>query len=393
MSKKILYLSYFYEPDLGAGAFRNSALSKELSIQLKREDRIDVITTLPNRYSNLDSDIAKKETINGNLFISRIKVPSHLNTILGQIKSFWIYRKAVLKETKNKKYDLVFASSSKLFTAYLAYCVAKRNSTFLYLDVRDLLTHNLKELFPKYFIGKFLSNWIRILYEKPTIKYAGHLNFNSGGFVESFSYIGNKTISIFPNGIDDIFLGLKQCSDLPEFPKVITYAGNIGEGQGLEKIVPATAERLGPNYTFRIIGSGSSLDKLQSETKKRNLQNVEYISPVQRMDLLSYYSKSHFLFLHLNNFKSFEKVIPSKVFEYAATNIPILAGVAGFPAQFIKNEVAVNCFVFNPCDVNALYQHIISSEYKVQDRSNFIVKYKRENICSQMAQSIVQYLK
>ena len=33
----------------------------------------------------------------------------------------------------------------------------------------------------------------------------------------------------------------------------ITYAGNIGEGQGLHKIVPQAAAKLGDNYKFRLL--------------------------------------------------------------------------------------------------------------------------------------------
>jgi hypothetical protein len=54
--------------------------------------------------------------------------------------------------------------------------------------------------------------------------------------------------------------------------------------------------------------------------------------------------------LHLNAFPAFEKVLPSKIFEYAGLGKPILAGVAGYPASFIQNEVN-NAQVFEPCNV------------------------------------------
>ena len=44
-------------------------------------------------------------------------------------------------------------------------------------------------------------------------------------------------------------------------------------------------------------------------------------------ELLNYYNQANILFLHLNSIKAFEKVLPSKIFEYAASNKPILAGV------------------------------------------------------------------
>ena len=107
--------------------------------------------------------------------------------------------------------------------------------------------------------------------------------------------------------------------------------------------------------------------------------------------MLKYYCNSHYLFLHLNNFKSFEKVIPSKIFEYAAFDIPILAGVAGFPARFIKDEVKTNCFVFDPCDTEAVVDYLAHSNYKLSPRPEFVDKFRRENITSELATSILQY--
>jgi len=55
------------------------------------------------------------------------------------------------------------------------------------------------------------------------------------------------------------------------------------------------------------------------------------------------------LFLHLNAHAAFEKVLPSKIFEYAHGK-PIWAGVAGHAARFIASEVP-NAAVFAPCNV------------------------------------------
>ena len=44
------------------------------------------------------------------------------------------------------------------------------------------------------------------------------------------------------------------------------------------------------------------------------------------------------LFLHLNDYSAFRKVIPSKIFEYAATGKPIVAGVSGYAAEFLRHE-------------------------------------------------------
>lgn len=391
MPKKILYLSYFFEPDLGAGAFRNTALAKELSSHLSNDGKIKLVTTFPNRYSNLNISVNENET-HGNLNIHRIRVSDHGNSFIGQINSFLVYRSGVKKIVGSEKFDLVFASSSKLFTAYLAYTIAKKTNTKLYLDLRDLFTENLKELLPSFYLGYILSYVIKILFERPTIKYATHLNLNSAGFKNEFQYRESTNCSFFPNGIDDFFLGNSQNANIESSPKVITYAGNIGEGQGLEKIIPSLSSKLGKKFLFRIIGSGSTKQKLEQELKLFPDANVELLSPVARRELLEFYKNSHYLFLHLNTYKSFEKVIPSKIFEYGAFNIPILAGVSGYPAEFIKNEIKDNVFVFKPCDMASIYNYLISHEYYLSERPDFINKFRRDNINAGLARSILQYV-
>lgn len=59
---------------------------------------------------------------------------------------------------------------------------------------------------------------------------------------------------------------------------------------------------------------------------------------MKREDLLRVYRHADVLFLHLNNLKAFRRVLPSKIFEYAATNKPIWGGLSGYAGRFAKNE-------------------------------------------------------
>ena len=55
---------------------------------------------------------------------------------------------------------------------------------------------------------------------------------------------------------------------------MIVYAGNIGEGQGLHKIVPQAAKILGNKFTFLIYGDGGAKIKLQKEIDNLKVENV-----------------------------------------------------------------------------------------------------------------------
>ena len=62
--KRIVYLTFYFKPDLCACSFRNSPLAVELAKQAKNKDVfIDVYTTIPNRYSSFDIDAPEYEEI------------------------------------------------------------------------------------------------------------------------------------------------------------------------------------------------------------------------------------------------------------------------------------------------------------------------------------------
>lgn len=97
------------------------------------------------------------------------------------------------------------------------------------------------------------------------------------------------------------------------------------------------------------------------------------------------------LFIQLNDYDAFKKVLPSKVFELGAYDKPIIAGVAGFANQFIKENIS-NKILFLPCDVDDMVEQLRNYTYKNEVRTEFISRYKRANINSDMATSIISYL-
>jgi glycosyltransferase involved in cell wall biosynthesis len=390
--KRIVYLTFYFRPDLCAGSFRNSPLALELAKQAK-DVLIDVYTTLPNRYSTFDTDAPEFEEFN-NLRIHRISLPPHKSGMLDQVFSFLKYYKEVSRLNKGKKADLVFASSSRLFTAFLGYRIAKKTKTPLYLDIRDIFVDTMNDVFKSQILKTIVLPILKII-ERRTFNYANHINLISGGFKEYFQKFKKATFSFYSNGIDDEFLienNIALNHNSGSGKKVIVYAGNLGEGQGLNKIVPQTAKLLGNKFEFLIIGDGGTKRLLQTEIEITGINNVILKNPISRKELQKVYSTADYLFLHLNDYPAFRKVLPSKIFELATFKKPILAGVSGFSAQFIKDEIN-SSFVFNPCDYRALANHLLNPEENLNiDRSDFIQKFKRSIINEKMATSILNYI-
>lgn len=384
---KILYLTFYFEPDLCAGSFRNTPITKQLSSSLQNTDKIHVITTLPNRYISYQVDAEEEQIYGHNLVVNRIQVPLHSSDLLGQIQTFITYFFSTLRLAKNENYDLVFASSSRLFTAFLGAYIARNRKIPLYLDIRDIFKETIVDVLKKKWLLFFLSP-ILTLVENYTFGYAKHINLVSEGFKEYFAKYKQAKFSFFTNGIDDEFMKTEPTVNIDNHSKVILYAGNLGEGQGLHTIIPKAAELLGNEYLFRIIGDGGVKQKLLEEINSRHLKNVEILNPVNRKELIKHYEKADFLFVHLNDYPAFKKVLPSKIFEYGAYDKPMIAGVGGYAAKFIKENVE-NHILFAPSDAENMVKQLKAFEYKLFSRKTFIQKFSRENIVKSIVESIV----
>ena len=381
---KVLVLTFYYSPDLCAGSFRTTALIEEL--KKTKGIEIEVITTMPNRYSSFETKALEYEKKN-NVTIRRVALPSHKSGMLDQIKSFYAFYKQAKKFVKNEHYDLVFATSSRLFTAFLGASIAKKKKLPLYLDIRDIFVDTIKDVLnPKV---AFIMKPLLTMVEKYTFSNANHINLVSKGFESYFTTRYPKPeYSFFTNGIDKEFLSFKNISSVESKEnetKTILYAGNIGEGQGLNTILPQLASLAGSKYHFKVIGDGGRKNLLVESCK--GIENITFHPPVSRSDLLREYEQADILFLHLNDYPAFEKVLPSKVFEYAATGKPILAGVNGYAAKFTREKVK-NAGVFYPGDHDAALESLVSLNVEYTDRERFITKYTRSNIMEKMSNSI-----
>ncbi len=387
MTMRILVLSYYFPPDLAS--FRIEALVNALLIQGKGEVDIDLVTTQPNRYPSYKVAGVIPAPQPG-LSVTRVALPSHTCGVLGQAWGFAHYAYGVRKAIKGKQYDLIVATSSRLMTAALGALIARNTHTPLYLDIRDIFVDVLPELFP----GMFGTGLTRVFswVEKNTLKHAAQVNLVSPAFLSYFmARYPERNFSTHTNGVDDLFLHTTFYPDTPTRPKGplnIVYAGNIGAGQGLEKILPPLAERLANAACFYVIGDGSTLKQLSDALIKRQVKNVVLIPPIPRDRLIHYYQQADVLFLHLNSFKAFHKVIPSKLFEYAATGKPILAGLPGYSKEFTLGNIANAC-VFAPGNPDAAVAELARLKLSGTDRCAFIQAYSRDSIQQRMALEIL----
>lgn len=389
---KFLLLSFYFPPDISAGSFRATALVDSLRKLAPDGSRVDVITTLPNRYSSFAAEAPLMEE-HGNVRIFRIAVPKHQSGMLDQSMAFYTFFRRAVRLAAVQRYDIVIATSSRLMTAFLGAWIARRKAAKLYLDIRDIFVYMVRDMLPRgiaWAIAPVFS-----VVEKWTIRRAEKVNLVSAGFSEYFSSrYPHQRFSFFTNGIDDEFLEVAPTSALAlgqateGQPLRVLYAGNVGESQGLHAVVPQLAKSMGSRIQFRIIGDGGRKHVLEDALKALGVTNVELLPPMNREHLLTAYRAADILFLHLNDRDAFTRVLPSKIFEYAASGKPIWAGVSGYAEKFLKTQVS-NSAVFHPCDIQGAVRAFDTLRIQDIPRNEFVAEYARTNVTRKLAADII----
>jgi glycosyltransferase involved in cell wall biosynthesis len=283
-------------------------------------------------------------------------------------------------------------------TGVLTWISARLLRRKYYIDLRDIFSETISDLFA--LKNSFLSDvFMRLFsyFDKQMLNSAAGVNVVSEGFPEYFEKKGINTTnwSFFPNGVDEEFLNfpspIKKSS---KNVKTILYAGNIGSGQGLELVVPSIAKHLGPSYCFVIIGDGGAISLLRTAIQLENISNVELLLPVSRSELIKYYMAADIMFLHLNNVPALRRVLPSKIFEYVALKKPIVAGLSGYSAQFLRDHVPY-AFLFDPGDSEGAVScvlNVVESSVPEDVVREFVMTYSRVVIMEQMANQLISMM-
>jgi glycosyltransferase involved in cell wall biosynthesis len=385
---KLLILSFYFTPDIGPGPLRAKAMVDALVAAGDTRLEIEVLTTQPNRYRSLNNNAPTLERL-GNVTITRFWLPEHKSGMVDQAISFRSFASQVLKNTKGKQWDVVIATSSRLMTAALGAWLARRGAAELYLDIRDLFTDTMEDVLSKSAFRALIPAFKMI--EAITFRSAKKINVVSAGFAPHVSSVApTVALNDYTNGIDEEFLTADFCSTQASKVPLILYAGNIGDGQGLHRVIPEVASLMKEQAEFRLIGDGGKRPELKAALVQQGITNVALLDPMPREGLFEQYRSADILFLHLNDYQAFHKVLPSKIFEYAATGKPILAGVGGYAAEFLREKVP-GVAVFEPCDPAAMqrsFQRLLDGPRMI-DRGNFCARYLRKSIMREMARDIL----
>lgn len=387
--KKITLLVDNFTPDLGAASFRFESIVKELA---DKGNQINIIASYPNRidlenfeefeYENIQVIRINKKKLKENIF----------QRAFNYFNFFYEAIKIGIKTSKNS--DLIIATSPQLLVGVAGAIISKINKKKFILDIRDLWPDIvldmgvMKKYNPIYLFLKLL--------EKFMYKQSDYLVYNSSGFKEYLeSKYSKERMSLITNGIDDYILDYfkdKQIKIEKKEKYKILYAGNLGIAQDIKILVDLAKKR--EKIEIVLIGKGSQEKVIQDKINDLKVENVKLISSIPRKELLQLYEEIDILFLQLKDIKMFEKTIPSKIFEYLATQKPIIYGVEGVAKKILKEEFDRKYyFKANNLEslieiLNKLIRDIEEKKYIKPDVEKLIANYSRSNLAKKYSEIV-----
>ena len=132
----------------------------------------------------------------------------------------------------------------------------------------------------------------------------------------------------------------------------ITYVGNVGLAQNLSTLVAAVAGQ--QRYELTIIGSGNDLERVHHAVQRSRAGNIRLIGRLRWEYAVQWYGCSDVVYTQLQ--ASYVTAVPSKLYEYLATGLPIIYGGCGAAAEMLKEFSGVTVITSdNPAELaNAL---------------------------------------
>lgn len=256
-------------------------------------------------------------------------------------------------------FDVVFATSTPL-TAGIPGIVAKwfRGKPFVF-EVRDLwpeLPRAMGEI-----TNPVILSLMSVL-EWVSYKSADRLIGLSPGIVDGIAqHLGDKSsITMVPNGCDLDLFNIDTPSWRPpgvsEGELLAIYTGTHGTANGLDALLDAAAvlkrRRLG-DIKIILVGQGLTKEHLMRRAEKESLDNVIFIDPMSKGELVNLLNGADVGLQILKNVPAFYYgTSPNKFFDYIAAGLPVVTNYPGWLCDLLEeNECG---FVAAPDDPEAL---------------------------------------
>jgi colanic acid biosynthesis glycosyl transferase WcaI len=370
---KILYVSQYFPPEMGAPAARAAELAQHWA---QAGHDVSVLTGFPNHptgvvppeWRSRFGRLAHREKA-GRVDVFRTwlwPLPNRkAHERMRNYTSFCL--SAAVRGLSLPRPDVIIGSSPQLLVGLAAWWLAFAKRVPFVFEVRDLWPESLIAVGvgnENSILNKMLSAIAGFLY-----KHSEHVVVVTSAFkdhlVEHWRVPPEK-ISVVENGVEtDLFapqpadacLSLRQQLDA-EGKFLVCYVGTMGMAHGLETLLDAAGQlrQENPNVLFLLVGEGAEKERIKAIAQSRGLSNVRFLDQQPRERIPAIISASDSCLVLLKKTDVFKTVIPTKMLEFMSCARPVILGVQG-QAQKILEEAGAG-IVIEPENSAALAQAI-----------------------------------
>lgn len=348
---RILYVSQYFPPEIGAPAARVHELSREW-VRLGHE--VTVLTAFPHHPSGVKRTedrgvLERRERVDGiDLLRTYVYAVPNKGTIkrMASYASFMLSA-AALGPLRLSPPDVVLATSPQLLCAAAGYSLSRSFGAPFVFEVRDLWPESILavDAMGDNPIIRGLKALARFLYRS-----CDRIVTVGEGYKRSIHHlygISNDKMSVIPNGIDpSLFAPLPRDNEVrreygwgDKF--VLLYLGTHGMAHALDKVLDA-AKRLQEDKRlhFVFVGDGAEKQNLKQRAAADQLTNVQFIDPQPKSRVPLFYAACDLGVVTLRDTSLFQEVLPSKIFEYLGMERAILLGVGGEARRLVEKAEA-----------------------------------------------------
>ena len=366
---KILFLTDNFYPEVNAPASRTYEHAREW---VKAGHEVTVITCVPNFpkgkvFDGYKNKLWQKEAIDG---IEVIRVWSYIAANKGFVRrtlDFISFSVTSFLAGLFVKADVIVATSPQFFTALSGRTLSFWKRVPWIMEVRDLWPESIKTvgaMKDNLFIRYFEWEEMRCYRSAKTIVVV------TDSFKRTLTARGidEAKIKVVKNGVDkEMFKPVPKDEALIgelglEGKKIIGYIGTHGMAHKLDFILDCARNMQGRNdFHFLFIGAGAEREALLAKKEREGISNVTMLDSVPKDQVVRYISILDLSLINLRKSELFKTVIPSKMFENAGMQIPIIMGVQGEAQEMLEEYGAGLCFEpENEEDFNAKLQQLLS---------------------------------
>ncbi|MCA9412637.1 MAG: glycosyltransferase family 4 protein [Candidatus Omnitrophica bacterium] len=346
---KILFLSQYFPPEMGAPSARVSELCRYWA---EKGEEVTIVTAFPNHptgriFPGYEGQWFQREETDGCTVLRSWIYVTPNRGFFKRVICFLSFMVSSIWTSlfKAGKCDLVIATSPQIFCGLAGWVVSCLKRTPFVLEIRDLWPDSAIQLgVIKNPLLISLSRWLeRFLYHRADL-----IVPVSGSIQEAIEDQGipEKRFELIPNGIDfNLFVPGERDNELRKSLDIgdrflVSYIGTHGMAHALERLVD-TAKMMDPErFHFLFIGEGARKQPVVDHAKEIGAENITFLPYQPKADIPKWLAASDLSTVSLKDIPVFETVLPSKMFEIMACERPILLLAKGECAELVRTSDA-----------------------------------------------------